>query len=314
MPVFLEVLSGPNKGNKTRLDAGRIVHVGRTERAELVFSEDSHMSGVHFSVVTDGRGCRLTDLNSRNGTLVNGQNVNTAVLGNGDTIVAGETIFAVRVEVEKVLLSTIEAGTVTKPAPAELLSAIPQERFLDLLRGDFQPLFAILDAARDIRILALLVHYKEECQSLYEGAEGAKLAQVAPYLVRLLPGSKLLEALVKEGWGKSWGVYLSCASNLQEVRRHLRHFLQVKLPDGEQVYFRFYDPRVMRVFLPTCIAEETNQFFGGIQRYVLEGEEPDQLWVFTNAGRGVMKKIVPLVSSTSTDDKAGSVTPSPFGK
>jgi len=295
MPVFLEVRSGSQKGRKIQLDPGRLVRVGRTSRADLSFEDDSHMSGLHFSLAWDGTGCRLTDLNSRNRTLVNGQSVNTAILGTGDTIVAGETTFAVRVEADEAVASGAAAGAGAV--------ATPQNRLLALLRGDFQPLFAILDAARDIRILALLLHYKEECQSLYEGVEGAELAQVAPYLVRLAKDSRLLEAIVKEGWGKSWGVYLTSASDLLEVRRHLRHFLQVRLPDGEQVYFRFYDPRVMRIFLPTCTAEEALQFFGPIKRYLMESEEPDKLWEFTTIGRGAEKKVMSLVPAAA-DAKA----------
>ena len=106
--------------------------------------------------------------------------------------------------------------------------------------------------------------------------------------------SPLLEALVKEGWGKSWAVYLSSPSDLQEVRRHLRHFLQVKLPSGEQVYFRFYDPRVMRVFLPTCTPEDTTQFFGPIQNYLVEDESPEQLLRFVNTGQGSQKMLIAL--------------------
>jgi hypothetical protein len=229
--------------------------------------------------------------------------VNAAVLTDGSTIVAGETAFAIRIEPDEPA-TVASASAALAPPAAVVPPPTPQDRLLPLLRRDVQPLFAVLDAARDIRILALLVHHKEECQSLYEGAEGAKLAQVAPYLVRLAPDSPLLEAIVKEGWGKSWGVYLTSAADFQEIRRHLRHFLQVKLRDGEQVYFRFYDPRVMRVFLPTCTAEEAGQFFGPIKRYVMEGEEPDQLWEFTTIGRGAEKRVLSLAQPTTQERKA----------
>jgi hypothetical protein len=312
MPVFLEVRSGPQAGNKIRLDQGRILRVGRASRADLACTEDSHMSSLHFSLGWEGANCRVTDLNSRNGTLVNGQTVNAAVLSDGATIVAGETAFAIRIEPDEPA-TVASASAALAPPAAVVPPPTPQDRLLPLLRRDIQPLFAILDAARDIRILALLVHHKEECQSLYEGAEGAKLAQVAPYLVRLAPDSPLLEAIVKEGWGKSWGVYLTSAADLQEIRRHLRHFLQVKLPDGEQVYFRFYDPRVMRVFLPTCTAEEAGQFFGPVKRYVLEGEEPDQLWEFTTIGRGAEKRVLSLALPTTQDSKAVKAEARPEG-
>lgn len=283
MPVFLQIRSGSQTGNRIRLDPGRPVRIGRTEASDFAFADDIHMSGSHFTVECVDNACHLNDLNSSNGCWLNGERVSKAVLTNGDIVVAGETKFVVNVEPAEaaVLAEPIESGT-------------PQDRLLTMFRRDFQPLFAILDAARDIRILALLLTYKEECQSLYEGEQGAKLAQVAPYLVRLQKDSKLLEALVKEGWGKSWGVYLSSASNFQEVRRHLRRFLEVKLPNGEQVYFRFYDPRVMRVFLPTCTPEDTAQFFGPVQNYLLEDETPEQLLRFVNTGQGSQRMLIGL--------------------
>ena len=154
--------------------------------------------------------------------------------------------------------------------------------------------------------MALLLHHRAECQSLYEGAQGAELSHVAPYLVKLSPESTFLEPLVKEGWGKSWGVYLTCASEFHEVRHHLRHFLQVRLPDGEQVYFRYYDPRVLRIYLPTCVGPEADQFFGPIKRYVTEGEDPTELWEFTTLGRGTEKRVLALGQAAPAGAKTAS--------
>ncbi len=301
MPVFLEVQSGSQAGKRIPVERGHVLRVGRTERADAVFPDDTHLSGLHFSLGWEGTDCRLSDLNSRNGVLVNGQAMTTVVLRDGDLIVAGNTKFLLRVVPDEPVTVASDLAALAIPAVTT-----PQERLLPLMRRDLQPLYAILDAARDIRILALLVTYREECQSLYEGQQGAELAQVAPYLVRLAPDSKLLEALVKEGWGKSWGVYFTCTSEFQEVRRHLRHFLQVKLPDGEQVYFRYYDPRVMRIFLPTCVPQEATQFFGPIKRYVLEGEDPGELWEFTTLGRGTEKRVLSLAQPAQRDARAAS--------
>jgi hypothetical protein len=301
MIVSLEVKSGPSAGKGVRLQSGQSISVGRTQKSDFRIQEDSHISGLHFTVSLDETGCRLNDLNSRNGTLLNGQRVAEAVLGSGDTIVAGETAFVVTIYTE--------TPTPAEGAPALKPDATPQERLLALLRNDYQPLYAILDAARDIRIMALLMQSKEEHQSLYEGVQGAKLSQVAPYLVRLDKGSLLLGSLLLEGWGKSWGIYLTCASELAEVRRHLRRFLEVQLPDGKQVYFRFYDPRVLRVYLPTCTAEEADQFFGPIKNYLCEDEKPDKVLQFANAGRGTDKKVVDLTPAATADEKRPASSP-----
>ena len=152
---------------------------------------------------------------------------------------------------------------------------------------------AILDAARDVRIPALLTQSNGEHQSLYEGEEGDKLAQVAPYLARLDKDSLLLASLFFQGWGNNWAEPES--PRLQAVRRHLRHFLEVEMPDGKQVYFRFYDPRGLRTFLPTCNADESNQFFGPIKHYLIEDEQPDKLLQFTNSGHGADRKLISLL-------------------
>jgi len=123
-------------------------------------------------------------------------------------------------------------------------------------------------------------------------------------IIRSQAPRKSLGAQYQRGWGKSWGVYLTSPSDLQEVRRHLRHFLQVKLPSGEQVYFRFYDPRVMRVFLPTCTPEDTTQFFGPIQNYLVEDENPKKLFRFVDTGKGSEKMMIALVDQDEPGPEA----------
>src|SRR5258708_30289609 len=172
--------------------------------------------------------------------------------------------------------------------------ATPQERLLALLRGEFQPLFALLDAARDPMILKLLLESKEEYQSLYQGAQGEKLVNFAPYLVRLPRQSPLLDKLATDGWGKSWGIFLACDKSLQEVRTHFRHFLMVKTEAGKDLYFRFYDPRVLRVFLPSCTSDEIKRFFGPVKYFLLEDQQPEALLNLNNRPGAVEKAVIPL--------------------
>ena len=253
---------------------GEYVRVGRTDQADYVVAADTHLSRVHFLVECGPTEARLRDLKSSNGTQVNGTKVIEATLKDGDLIAAGQSVF--RLRVEQPSPAAENAASASEPLSPDFL--------LGLLRGQFQPLYALLDAARDIKIYALLLQCNEERQSLYEGAEGDKLAMFAPYLVRLQPDSALLESVVRQGWGKSWGVYLTCPSGLVDVRRHFRHFLKVKKPDGKVVYFRFYDPRVLRVYLPTCTPQELDIFFGPVTRFVGEHEQAGMMVEFTRHG------------------------------
>jgi hypothetical protein len=68
----------------------------------------------------------------------------------------------------------------------------------------------------------------------------------------------------------------------------------VKTEDGKELYFRFYDPRVLRVFLPTCSPRETTGFFGPIKSFLLEDDPPQTLLRFTDRAEGAQRTAVPL--------------------
>jgi Domain of unknown function (DUF4123) len=170
----------------------------------------------------------------------------------------------------------------SEAAPLEAITLTPlQEDLVNILRNIGGPLFALLDSTRDpLRILGMLRSSGEEYQSLYEGMQGKVLEAYAPYLVRLPGDSRLLETLVAQAWGKHWGIFVVSAGDFKTLRKHFRTFLMVKSPQGEQLYFRYYDPRVLRVYLPTCNAAETDFVFGPVAAFLCEDEARDTLLVF----------------------------------
>src|SRR5258705_6507891 len=97
MRLILEVISGPFQGKRIQAEVGQIVRIGRTTKADIAL-EDSFMSGEHFSIQCNFRSCQLKDLNSRNGTQVNGETVVEASLNDGDQVHAGRTNFIVKIE------------------------------------------------------------------------------------------------------------------------------------------------------------------------------------------------------------------------
>lgn len=165
---------------------------------------------------------------------------------------------------------------------------------LHFLGNRSEPQFALLDAARDPRVLSLLQGSEEKYQSLYEGAQGEELAAFAPYLVQIPAESSLLETMVQEGWGKSWGVYLTCGLPFEKVRRHLRKFLLVQTEDGRQLYFRFYDPRVLRAIVPTFAHDEAARFFGPIASFLMEDQDQRVLLLFECGDEGIAQREIRL--------------------
>lgn len=98
MRVVLEVTSEPAAGKRFWLRSGQTADIGRGSQAVFALPHDQWMSSLHFRVECDAAQCRLQDLDSRNGTTVNGQRVTRAELADGDVIVAGETHFRVQIE------------------------------------------------------------------------------------------------------------------------------------------------------------------------------------------------------------------------
>jgi hypothetical protein len=163
-------------------------------------------------------------------------------------------------------------------------------RLIDRVRDEGAPLFAVLDAARDRRVLASLYSSTLKYESLYEGPKGAALVDVAPHLVSLPLDSPLLGRLAGEWWGAAFGVLLTSRRPFDDVRARLRRLLMVENDAGRQLYFRFYDPRVLRVFFPTATPRQVAWYFGGgdIDAYLVEDHDPSGMLVFTEAREGVL--------------------------
>jgi len=157
--------------------------------------------------------------------------------------------------------------------------------------------YAIVDAARGEGIYPLLAQ-ETECQvvPLFRGELASELALVGPYLVVLDNDASLTDWLLSDGWGNSWGIFAVSDAPLEAVRRHFRSFLMVKDPDGKNIYFRYYDPRVLRIYLPTCNEEELGIFFGPVRRYVLEGGEKEMVIQYQAAGGELVVQNGPIGS------------------
>lgn len=153
--------------------------------------------------------------------------------------------------------------------------------FLQRLVGRDVPAYALLDGARDPRVFDFAASGSAPYECLYAGNLPYELAEVAPYLVQLLPDQPLPGEILDAGWGESWGVFLQSTAPLETLRRHFRRFLRVKTEDGRQLLFRFYDPRVLRAYLPTCNDEELATFFGPVDRFLVEAHGGDGLDVYT---------------------------------
>jgi hypothetical protein len=171
-------------------------------------------------------------------------------------------------------------------------------RFRNSIENLFWPdgfnrdMWMIVDGARDPHVYSSLLGSYLQYSCLYAGDLPHQLEAAAPYLVQLEFEDRYTRRLIDDAWGNSWGVFLRCDETIERLRRHLRQFLKVQDWRGRSMVFRYYDPRVLRVYLPTCNNEEMRTVFGPIKSFYMEDENAETMLAFgRDAGRLLVKKI-----------------------
>jgi DNA-binding CsgD family transcriptional regulator len=121
---FLVVLAGPNAGASVSIGASSTV-IGRGEQADLRI-EDEGLSRAHAKLVAAGDGIvTIVDMESTNGTYLNGDRIELALLHDGDELQLGPDV---------VLRFTYNPA----PAIAEAASAANQSKRPELTRRELE--------------------------------------------------------------------------------------------------------------------------------------------------------------------------------
>jgi hypothetical protein len=290
MKLILAIIQGQDAGSEIEIPAGESRRIGKDSGlADISFALDPAMSLVHCVIGCDDAGGHVRDLNSMAGTWVNGERVQQARLKDGDRLQAGDTIFVTRDAEEPAPAVTAGAGGAAGSAgedasddkkPVDAAGA--RARLLSFLNQEPLPLYALLDGAQSVRVVRMLAQEGAEAQSLLETAAQPELHDVAPYLVQFPKHSALLPKIVDKGWGKNWGFFFTSAETFGQLRQHFKNLLTVETEEGKPLYFRYYDPRILRLFLPTCNAEESRRFFGPVDRFIVEENAETALYFLGN--------------------------------
>ena len=154
--------------------------------------------------------------------------------------------------------------------------------------------YALVDAARSDVIYPKILAAESECVCLHRGKRALELAWVAPYLVRIQEQDPFFLWLLEDGWGKSRVSFVRSTATLNELKRHFQTCLTVYDENGKSYFFRFYDPRVLRTYLPTCNEDEINTVFGPGESFIVEDADPSSLLHFFRAGKQLRQENVSL--------------------
>ena len=153
-------------------------------------------------------------------------------------------------------------------APEDLAGHLLEEA------GEDGHLYALLDLARGDEALEQLAGSGEDrYEVLGPGRGDASLFSVSPVLLPCPERSRVLAWLTGGAWGQSHGVLLSSPADLAELVDHLQPLTELEDERGCPLIFRFQDPRVLRVYLPTCTPWELRRFFGPVTRFWAEDRD-----------------------------------------
>jgi hypothetical protein len=144
--------------------------------------------------------------------------------------------------------------------------------------------FAILDGASVENLRMRLYEMDPPNYCLFRGELEPDVASMAPYLVGLIDGTPFTEWVLSDGFGKHWGVFAQSKQSITEMRKHFRALITVHDETGTPMLFRFYDPRVLQQFLPTCNPGELKTFFGKVDVLFAENADGETMSSFTIEG------------------------------
>ncbi len=163
----------------------------------------------------------------------------------------------------------------------------PAEFLLEKAEAADCKLYGIVDSARNEEVFRYLIIGNVKYKSLFEGTMDVQSFGVSGFLVECKKESPLFQWMTTEAWGDSSCVFFTSKASFDDLFNHFQQFNRVYLEDDKVVLFRFYDPRVLRTYLPSCNLEEIDAFFGDVAQFYLESEDPEIMNVIKkSAGEG----------------------------
>lgn len=130
--------------------------------------------------------------------------------------------------------------------------------------------YLLLDGAQIDELMQTLYRLESvpEFYQLYEGTRFAELADEGPVLIATDHDS-LLNRHFEEHWCTTAGVALDSRSCTGDLVQHLTSLIHVRVSGGVNVLFRYYDPRILNLWLADMNDEQLNTVLGPVEQFHL---------------------------------------------
>jgi hypothetical protein len=161
-------------------------------------------------------------------------------------------------------------------------------------------LYAVVDGAQDWDFArSAWTHFGLEGFSLMGWDTPPHMQSVSPHLVPMkyvtdypYAGSRFLD-LWADRIGNNHGILILTRAGRHRLFEHLEGIFETVDERGKGLFFRYYDPRVLRAYLPTCTETETRDFFGPVRAFLVESEQPGRIELWEPGPEGVPVRTTP---------------------
>jgi hypothetical protein len=151
--------------------------------------------------------------------------------------------------------------------------------------------------------------FKEYRRCIYplKGEIPEILLKATPYLARIDLNSSFCRWLFSECWGDNCGIFFISQASEKKLFHHFKKALLARSESGESLYFRYYDPRVFKNYLPSCTPDQLKIFFKLAEMFIVEHEGGKSLGVYRfsdfklNVSVNSCSKELAFSDSNSTD-------------
>lgn len=145
---------------------------------------------------------------------------------------------------------------------AAFLVAQPQAR---------EALYALVDASHDPFIIPPTIEaLTPDAECLFRGKAKEDLGDQTAWIARIDGRGPLLDWLIDEVHGRSMVSFVTSELTVSRLAVHLRKFTKSRDAKGTEHFFRFYNPKVMRQYLPVFDAVQLATFFRSISSCIVE--------------------------------------------
>lgn len=130
--------------------------------------------------------------------------------------------------------------------------------------------YAVIDGAACPDLRFKIYDWEPQSVCLWSGELEPDMQEVAPYMVLLDRDSTFTDWLIAQGWNNNWNIFVNSELDFKAFKKQIRKLLLVKSPEGQNMVFRFYDPRVFKVFKENWSKKQIETLFLSINSFIYQ--------------------------------------------